>query len=413
MKTKISVFAVVFLVLVASWPAAARAGDPFTINITTAGEQNNPDVAVGRDGGFAVVWRAEDQDGDGWGVFARWFDWKGDALTGEVPVNTATFGDQYSPGIGADGQGRFVVVWRDENAGIRARQFDRLGNPLDGEIAVAGPAPVPFQPSLAVNDTGDFVVLWLVYDLPEIRVRARRFNFEGSPLEDATEVAVFTRPSGSYSEDTAVAMLDDRSHLGVWSDGKEVYARRYDAAGDPIAGQFQVSQLDYPYSFISSGVDIGSDSTGAYRIVWWTDINLEEATTMTRTVSPTGVLGNLTDLLLTTVDGPEPGFSMTPNGDFVVTRLSYWPHDLEARRLDKNLVQQGSYDVAGNLDAGWCAPRLDHGGEDSREFVVVWREQPAGAHDFDIRARIFSNAILIDGFEDGNTSAWSAVIGVG
>ena len=42
----------------AAWPAAAQipAGDAFTVNTHTADDQTSPDVAVGPDGRFAVVW---------------------------------------------------------------------------------------------------------------------------------------------------------------------------------------------------------------------------------------------------------------------------------------------------------------------------------------------------------------------
>ena len=106
-----------------------------------------PDVAVGPDGRFAVAWRADQQDGDGWGVFARWFDSAGAALTGEVQVNTVAARLQRFWGIDSDGQSNFVIVWVDDDRGVIVRRFDGTGNPLSDELLVIQPTSPPMRPS--------------------------------------------------------------------------------------------------------------------------------------------------------------------------------------------------------------------------------------------------------------------------
>jgi len=409
MKRQVVPVVVMSLVLAALWTVAARvrASDPFTVNTTTAGDQEHPDVAFSADGRSVVVWQSENQDGDDRGVFARWFDWKGVALTGEVQVNTETVGSQHGPRIDGDDLGNFVIVWDDSNSGIRARMFDANGVALTVELDAAGPAPSPFEPSVSVNGDGHFVVTWLAADGHDRYVGARRYDPDGTPLGATISVAAYTHPIYFTPEGTGVELLADRSFLAVWTDGEEVYGRPYDSQGDPTAGQFQVSQLDYPYSFHSMGVDVAAEGVGRYRVVWATDINLEETTVMTRTVSPPSFLGTLTDLWIISSDWPGPGFSMTGDGDFVVTRIGgYWPWELEAQRFDKHLNPLAQHNVIDNLPDGWCASRVAHGGRDSREFIVVWQEPPMGDPSTDIRARIFSHAIFRDGFESGDTAAW-------
>ncbi len=46
-------------------------GDPVRLNGYRVGKQQSPDVAVTRDGAFVAVWESDDQDGSGYGVFAR------------------------------------------------------------------------------------------------------------------------------------------------------------------------------------------------------------------------------------------------------------------------------------------------------------------------------------------------------
>ncbi len=405
MKIRLGAETLCLLVLTAVSSATAQIplGEPFIVNTTTAGDQRSPDVAVGPDGRFVVVWRSENQDGDGWGVFARWFAWDGTALTGEVQVNTTTAGNQYLPRVDGDRLGRFVIVWVDGVRGIIARRFDGTGGALSGEIDVTA-SSAAYQSSISTAADGSFVVTWLRSTAPDVVVEARRYSDTGLPIGDAFAVSTFT--SLSYKEETAVKINDDGSFLVVWGDSEEVFARRHDAAGNPAGAEVQVSQLA-PMSFISFHLDVGSDGADEYRIFWATDINLEEVISMTRTVTTSGTLGTLTSLGHPTCR--LPAHSMTPGGDFTVTHFLGFG-DLRATRYDRNLNALSEFVVAPNPDYYLSGTALAHGSADSRELVAVWAEPPSGPVDWDIRARIFSGRVFSDDFEFGDTSAWAAVV---
>ena len=62
-----------------------------------------------------ITWSSKDQDGNGWGVYARQFDATGVAKTGETLVNTTTTRDQERPSVAMDAQGGFSRLdrqWR-------------------------------------------------------------------------------------------------------------------------------------------------------------------------------------------------------------------------------------------------------------------------------------------------------------
>jgi hypothetical protein len=81
------------------------------INVFTSGAQSSATVDLAGDGGFVVAWTTAGQDGDSNGVFGRRFDAAGTALATEFQVNAVTLDSQYDPALAVDADGDFVVVW--------------------------------------------------------------------------------------------------------------------------------------------------------------------------------------------------------------------------------------------------------------------------------------------------------------
>ena len=110
-----------------------RQGAEFTPNLPQWDIDNQRGAAVATidpAGAFVTVWESRYQDGDGYGVLGRYYNADGTPAPAEFPVNVTTQGNQWQPSIAADGQGNFVVVWTggDGNgSGIVGRRFDRAG----------------------------------------------------------------------------------------------------------------------------------------------------------------------------------------------------------------------------------------------------------------------------------------------
>jgi hypothetical protein len=152
------------------YSAAGEAqGGVFLVNTTTANEQRWPAVAIDADGDFVVAWQSLDQDGDGYGIFARRYDAAGDPEGGELAVNTTTVGSQSFPSVAIDADGEFVVLWNGNGAGddsgVFARRYDAAGEPRGGEFRVNATA-TGFQGlgysggRIAMDADGDFVAVW-------------------------------------------------------------------------------------------------------------------------------------------------------------------------------------------------------------------------------------------------------------
>jgi hypothetical protein len=86
-------------------------GAEFQINDPTGSGPSGGNAGIARDaaGNFLVVWSGS--DGAANGVFARRFDNTGMPRGDEFQVNTYTTGNQFSPTAAMNDAGDFVVVW--------------------------------------------------------------------------------------------------------------------------------------------------------------------------------------------------------------------------------------------------------------------------------------------------------------
>jgi hypothetical protein len=89
----------------------------------------NYDAAIGGKGNFVLVWEAPDPGSQGTNVFARRFKSTGAPLGPQLRVNQHSKGSQAAPQVGIGADGGFVVVWQSLGdaipSGIFARRFDR------------------------------------------------------------------------------------------------------------------------------------------------------------------------------------------------------------------------------------------------------------------------------------------------
>ncbi len=195
------------------------------------GDHVNPSVAVVASGHFVVAWQSNENAPDPADIYARRFD-ENDEPLDEVPfrVNLIAGGSQQYPSVAIDADGDFVVAWQSSaNAGatlddIVYRRFAWSGEPQSDDAAIVdGGRRNQRAPSLAMGQTGDFVLAWtsIGQDGDAGGLYARRFAslVNARPLADA---------GGPYA----------------LSEGESL---RLDAAGssDPDAGQTASLRYDW------------------------------------------------------------------------------------------------------------------------------------------------------------------------
>ena len=153
-----------------------------------AGSQYEPAIAADPDGGFAVAWVDQEEEGSPALVYFRRFDASGAPLSGELSVAPApSVGGQFEPAIAADGSGGVDVAWAGK--GLHARRFDAAGVALSGVIEVGPNFQSGFHPRISADPGGGFSVVWKGTEPGSRRgVFLRRFDAGGTPFEPALRI---------------------------------------------------------------------------------------------------------------------------------------------------------------------------------------------------------------------------------
>src|SRR5262245_16449406 len=239
-------------------------GPEFQVNATTTSYQYSAAVAnVGPSCNFVVVWTADGQDGSHTGIEGRLFDSAGAPTGGEFAVNVSTTGYQLVPRVASNAAGNFVVTWSEYvpgsglSAEVRARRFDASGAPQGGDIIIntytTGEQSLS---SAAMDSAGNFVVVWdsgpdygtaqTGQDGSDFGVFGRRYDANGNPLSAEFQVNEYTTGEQSLPR---IAMNPAGDFIVVWMSPQDaqngaIMARRYDANGTPISGEFQVNTTE-------------------------------------------------------------------------------------------------------------------------------------------------------------------------
>jgi len=251
-------------------------GPEFRINTYTPDMQRNPSVASDSAGNFVVGWQSNNQDGDGYGVFAQRYASTGAPQGGEFRVNTYTTSNQGFPSVASDWAGNFVVVWESVSQdgsgnGIFAQRYSSTGVPQGGEFRV-NTYTTSYQglASAASDSAGNFVVTWHsdTQDGDGFGVFAQRYASTGAPQGGEFRVNTYTTSNQGFpsvASDSAgnfVVAWDSYSQDGS---GNSVSAQRYASTGVPLGGEFPVNTYTASHQGVAS---VASDSAGNFVVAW-------------------------------------------------------------------------------------------------------------------------------------------------
>ncbi|MEZ5330960.1 MAG: hypothetical protein R2991_02660 [Thermoanaerobaculia bacterium] len=354
-------------------------------------------LAADRNGRFLALLQ------DVFSVTLRAWGWRdGSTLPSFSPA-----GDENWGSVAAVGPDTFAVAW--PRVDLEAFQQDVLfalysadGAPIRSEQLVTPESfPWPSDPRLDIARTPDGVVIVWTSDWEEIEARFVPFSTPAPPP------STVTFSSGVSAREPRVAATQDGRTLVVWfsSDCAPEYpdgcvrARHFDPAGNPTGPEFVLSTSpagaqEYPAAAASGD---------GFVVVWQS-----EACTCIRArrLDGNGVPEGA-EILVDEPDGPPgrvPAISATQEGDFLVT----W-----SRGSQPSVPYLRAFDPLGRpLTDGLPIsdpPELYSWSTQvalsaSGEFVVVWErdDEEMLARRFRLQVPVFA-----DGFESGDTSAWS------
>jgi len=369
------------LLLLASsqWAAAqVPVGSEFLVNSYTTGAQALARVAAHSGGGFVVVWQSSASagtDSSGYSIQARRFSSAGTATGSDFQVNALTTGDQGSPRVASDASGNFVVVWESPGGSIQARRFSSDGTPVGGEFQLNTTTSYPFDPAVAMEPDGDFVMTWAGDG-----IYGQRFASDGSALGGEFQVDTFTTLSSR--SDPSIAVDADGDFVIAWFRSIHVppatpasTPRRYGPDGTPLGGEFQAAAFTTDdWDIVARRYTSDGNAAGAEFVV------------NTNTAS-------LAD---------RPAVASANKGDFVVVWQSYgstgtdtdgW--SIQARRFASDGSGLGGEFQVNTLTVGdQNYPTV--ASASGSGFVVSWHSGP-DIYSADVRARHF--------FETGGAAA--------
>jgi len=203
------------------------------------------------------------------------------AAGGEMPVNTATDGDQAftigAPGtIASDHAGNYAVTWASINQdgsgwGIYAQRFSAAGEKLGDEFRVNTYTTNHQRFStIAMDADGDFVITWssLGQDGNNYGVYGQRFDKTGAPAGGEFRVNTTT---AKFQGRSTVAMDDDGDFVIAWEStdqdgsGVGVYYQLYAADGAPRGVETRANTITASHQRLPH---VAMDGDGDFVITW-------------------------------------------------------------------------------------------------------------------------------------------------
>ncbi len=325
-------------------PTGDRVGTEFQVNTYTTDWQYHPGVTVAPNGDFFVVWAGNGPD-ESRGIWGRRYDSAGSTIGSVFRVNTHTTSNQGRPDIDVGPDGDFVVVWRTlAGAGsdtdlfsVAAQLFNADGSPRGTEFQVntiTGLQQGP--PEVAKAPDGSFVVVYPSSRTPEndyypFTILASRFDSSGIRIGVEFQVNTFTpgsqlRPQVDVGPggDFVVVWDSDAAPNGQDQEFRSVRGRQFSSAGAPTGAEFQANSTEagdqyYPdvavgpgsnFVVVWSGVGPGPDPYGSVIAQAFDDRGVRQG-------------GEFQVNTITTYTEFQPRIAAHPAGKFVVSWTSY------------------------------------------------------------------------------------------
>lgn len=219
-------------------------GPELLVNSATKGFQYEPVAGMDAAGQLIVVWTASDLPSGSLGVFGQMINSAGQKVGRQFHVNSTLTGQQQAPGVTMTPSGSFVVTWVTDSKDVVAQRFDALGHKLGGEIAVSAGIPWSQEASITSDGAGTFAIVWHSMANSKYRVHGRRFSADGLPVGADISVSSNTTAHQQYP---SIAMNNSGDFVvtweseDVWWRSLRISGQRFDRFGNLVGTEFRLS----------------------------------------------------------------------------------------------------------------------------------------------------------------------------
>jgi hypothetical protein len=333
-------------------PSATPVGGE--ILVQEAGDDTNAlpvgqSIATNAEGDFVVTWRNFSTDGTD--IMARLYNADGTPAGDAFLVNTTAANGQDNPSVAMNASGEFVIVWDSAaDSGTRydimAQRYDANGVAQGTEFRVNADEDAWRQyAKVAMDADGGFAITWRDFDslnFTESSVYVRRFDADGVALSDA----IIANNDLGFHMDPNVAMTPSGEFILTWMDSFTIYARQFDADGTPTGAAIELGSNDF-----ATNPSVAVDQDGNF-LVSWTGATGGNNDVIARLVTSEGVAVGTQFVVNTTTLGSQgtPTVATTAEGNFVIFWLG---DDVYARVYDAEGLPLGNefvvHDVAGEV----------------------------------------------------------------
>lgn len=339
----------------------------------TSASGRGSQTAIARDhfGNSVVTWSSQNQDGSGWGVYARRYDARGLALGGEIQVHQTTSDDQLWASVASDAAGNFVVTWTSLNqasvaSGIYGRRFSASGSALTGEMMVnSNLTGTHASPVIAMNSAGQFVIAWK-HEGSANGIYFRRFMADFTPQDMTDRQANPTEAGGE--DGYSVAIDATGNFVIVWENADRIHAQWISAGGVfSASGSFIVDDG----TFRTGQPSIAMNASGSYVVTYR---NVDSPTQFaTRGFNASGVM-QFSDVTNRAGNVRSPSVQMNDDGSHLVT----WQEDSGVNGDDIYVQKRAANGLANDAPILVNQQLAGHQNQasstmlDINNFVTVW-----------------------------------------
>jgi len=213
-------------------------------------DQNNPAVAVGLGGKFAVVW-VDRRNGNG-DIFCQLYDSASVPIGDNFRVNDDDITAwQFEPDLSSDWYGNYFAVWKDYRNGTYPFDPDIYYQKLDSagfvginrNITIEPPDSSHQSPAVGAAGWGKTIVAWTDLRYRNWDVFVQSLDNNGSPL--GVNIRVNDDYSTSPQHEPEVALSPEGWFVVTWYDGRngddDIYLQKFDSAGNPVGENIVVN----------------------------------------------------------------------------------------------------------------------------------------------------------------------------